>query len=123
VQLNNGMAATVTSMDSENITLDLNHELAGKWLNFDVDLVKHCPAARMAKVAFGAGCFWGPELVGGRWLGGWMRAQVWGDPSRPPARVLRAWERQRAARGGCSRADPRLRCLPACRAGLPAHPG
>jgi hypothetical protein len=66
VQLSNGMVATVTSMDSDNLTLDLNHELAGKWLNFDVEMLKHCPADRMATVSFGAGCFWGPELVGGR---------------------------------------------------------
>jgi peptide-methionine (S)-S-oxide reductase len=61
------MLAKVTSLDSESITLDLNHELAGKTLNFDVELVKHCPADSMQKVSFGAGCFWGPELVSGEW--------------------------------------------------------
>ncbi len=69
--------ATVAKIDSENITLDLNHELAGKHLNFDVELVKHCPAERMEKVAFGAGCFWGPELAFQRTPGGW-RGCWWG---------------------------------------------
>jgi hypothetical protein len=70
------MLATVATIDNENITLDLNHELAGKHLNFDVEMVKHCPAERMQKVAFGAGCFWGPELAfmrspgRWRWVGG-----------------------------------------------------
>ena len=29
----------VTAMDSENITLDANHEIAGKELNFHIELI------------------------------------------------------------------------------------
>ncbi|PNH10940.1 Peptide methionine sulfoxide reductase [Tetrabaena socialis] len=57
------MAALVTSIDKETIKLDLNHELAGKALTFDVELMKLVPSERMARATFGAGCFWGPELA------------------------------------------------------------
>lgn len=63
VQLSNGMMARVVEMTSQAIKLDLNHELAGKALTFDVQLKALCPSERMATATVGAGCFWGPELV------------------------------------------------------------
>lgn len=62
VQLSNGMVGTCTKMDDKEVVLDLNHELAGKPLTFDVELVGLTPKDRMAKATFGMGCFWGPEL-------------------------------------------------------------
>ncbi|GBF97405.1 peptide methionine sulfoxide reductase [Raphidocelis subcapitata] len=64
VQLSNGMPATVTEVDPvKGVTIDLNHELAGKHLTFDVELMALTPAARLSTVVFGAGCFWGPQLL------------------------------------------------------------
>lgn len=42
------------------VTIDLNPELAGKTLNFDVALLKLVPRERMGQATFGMGCFWGP---------------------------------------------------------------
>lgn len=63
LQLNNGMRAVVTEVGTDTITLDANHELAGKHLNFDVELMKVVPQAKMKKALFGAGCFWSVELA------------------------------------------------------------
>lgn len=63
VQLQNGMTATVTSMDDEFVTIDANPPLAGKALTFEVELVKHTRGVNMKSAAFGAGCFWGVELT------------------------------------------------------------
>ena len=52
------MVATVIKLTPEEVTLDLNHELAGKTLTFDVELMELASAERMAKATFGAGCFW-----------------------------------------------------------------
>eukprot|EP00798_Chlamydomonas_sp_ICE-L_P029029 gene29029-32231_t len=43
VQLSNGAIATVQAVNEEAITLNLNHELAGKALTFDVELVSLNP--------------------------------------------------------------------------------
>lgn len=61
VQLSNGLPARVAAIDAESgeITLDLNHELAGKFLTFDVELKKLVPSEVLQKATFGAGCFWG----------------------------------------------------------------
>ena len=52
------MVAKVMKVTDKEVTLDLNHELAGKALTFDVELVELSPADKMAKATFGAGCFW-----------------------------------------------------------------
>lgn len=59
VQLSNGLPARVTAIDDGEITLDLNHELAGKHLTFDVTLQSLVPSEALQKATFGAGCFWG----------------------------------------------------------------
>lgn len=58
VMLSNGLPARVTGITEEGVTLDLNHELAGKHLTFDVKLVSLTPADSLRKITFGAGCFW-----------------------------------------------------------------
>ena len=70
VQLNNGAQATVTKVTDEEITLDVNHFLAGKTLNFEVELVgfKQTVAdpvapAGMELATVALGCFWGAELA------------------------------------------------------------
>ncbi|KAI8475726.1 MAG: peptide methionine sulfoxide reductase MsrA [Monoraphidium minutum] len=64
VGLSNGMQALVAAVaESGELTLDLNHELAGKHLTFDVELMSLTPASRLETVVFGAGCFWGPQLA------------------------------------------------------------
>lgn len=63
LRLSNGMAATIAEVTDKDILLDANHELAGKHLTFDVELVKLVPGARLQTVMFGAGCFWGVELA------------------------------------------------------------
>ena len=41
VETNNGVAiAAVTNIEGENVTLDLNHPLAGETLHFDVEIVE-----------------------------------------------------------------------------------
>lgn len=63
VMLSNGLPAKVTEVTGSDVTLDLNHELAGKHLTFDVTLVSLTPADSLQRATFGAGCFWGPELA------------------------------------------------------------
>lgn len=70
VSLSNGMSATVTEVDpAKGVTIDLNPELAGKHLTFDVELVALTPSSRLKTVVFGAGCFWGPQLLFDRVVG------------------------------------------------------
>lgn len=63
VQLQNGMQATVTKVDDEVVSIDANHPLAGKHLTFDVELCSLIKSSKIGKATFGAGCFWGVELV------------------------------------------------------------
>lgn len=64
VQLSNGMSAVVAEVDpAKGVTIDLNPELAGKHLTFDVELMALTPAAKLKTAVFGAGCFWGPQLM------------------------------------------------------------
>jgi peptide-methionine (S)-S-oxide reductase len=63
VQLSNGMVAKVLKVSKDSITLDLNHELAGQALTFEVELMELTQASKMAHATFGAGCFWSVELA------------------------------------------------------------
>lgn len=63
VQLSNGMLAKVLEVTDEQITIDANPELAGQSLTFDVELVKLQKAGELEQATFGAGCFWGPQLL------------------------------------------------------------
>ncbi|WIA35526.1 hypothetical protein OEZ86_003952 [Tetradesmus obliquus] len=63
VMLSNGLPARVTVVGESEVTLDLNHELAGKHLTFDVELLTLTAQDSLQKATFGAGCFWGPELA------------------------------------------------------------
>jgi FKBP-type peptidyl-prolyl cis-trans isomerase SlyD len=38
--------ATVTAVEGENVTLDLNHPLAGEELHFDVEIIDVRPATK-----------------------------------------------------------------------------
>ena len=59
VQLSNGLQATVAEVTPEHVIIDANHVLAGKDLNFEVELIKlqkvyffssHTPVASWFKV-------------------------------------------------------------------------
>lgn len=69
VSLSNGLQAIVAKIGEEGVTIDLNPELAGKHLTFDVELLSLCPGSRLRSVVFGAGCFWGPQLMFERVVG------------------------------------------------------
>jgi len=62
VGLSNGASAVVVAIDESSVTLDLNHELAGQSLTFEVEIVSICPSERMRTAVFAQGCFWGPQL-------------------------------------------------------------
>lgn len=69
VPLSNGMMALVLDANDKEIRLDANHELAGKALTFDMELVGFQesvlvpPQSGLKRAVFGLGCFWG-ELFG-----------------------------------------------------------
>lgn len=46
LQLSNGMPVKVTAVSDTEVTLDANHELAGKDLTFDITLVEIIPPAK-----------------------------------------------------------------------------
>ena len=65
VPLSNGMQALVVKVTDSEVKLDANHELAGKTLTFDMELVGFSekvlskPAEGLSRAVFGLGCFWG----------------------------------------------------------------
>jgi peptide-methionine (S)-S-oxide reductase len=69
VPLTNGATATVLGVNDSEIKLDANHNLAGKTLIFDLQLVGFLdsvlptPAAGLERLVVGLGCFWGAELA------------------------------------------------------------
>uniref|UniRef100_A0A7S2WGJ4 peptidylprolyl isomerase n=1 Tax=Rhizochromulina marina TaxID=1034831 RepID=A0A7S2WGJ4_9STRA len=65
VQLMTGATARVTAVTADTITIDANHELAGKSLEATVEVLEHqSPEAAGVELAdFAIGCFWGAELA------------------------------------------------------------
>lgn len=63
VQLSNGLQATVAEVTDDHVVIDANHALAGKDLNFEVELIKLQKPSTLEQATFAAGCFWGPELA------------------------------------------------------------
>lgn len=69
VPLTNGMAASIVEIDDETIKLDANHQLAGKALTFDMELVGFAETELgpvqngQERAVFGLGCFWGKSII------------------------------------------------------------
>lgn len=69
VPLSNGMQASVVDITDTGYRLDANHELAGKTLTFDMELVSFIeavlapPSEGQQRAVFGLGCFWGMFLL------------------------------------------------------------
>jgi peptide-methionine (S)-S-oxide reductase len=63
VGLSNGLTARITEVTDTEVTLDINHELAGQTLNFEVELMALTKGDSLQTATFAAGCFWGPELA------------------------------------------------------------
>ena len=58
LQMENGerAIATIVDFDDENVTLDMNHPLAGENLNFELELVDIKDASDMPESSCGGGC-------------------------------------------------------------------
>ena len=65
VQLSNGLQATVAEVTEDHVVIDANHALAGKDLNFEVELIKlqkvfcyavHISSIKSIHVLVGAYC-------------------------------------------------------------------
>lgn len=69
VPLSNGMTAGIVDVTDTSIKMDANHELAGKPLTFDMQLVAFAetvlsPAKDgLERAIFGLGCFWGESIT------------------------------------------------------------
>ena len=64
LQANQGIVqATVTAVDAETVTLDMNPPLAGCKYLLDVTVEKVEPASQFETATFAGGCFWGLELA------------------------------------------------------------
>jgi len=63
VMLGNGLEATVREVSKEETVLDCNPPNAGRAVNLEVKLMELTKADSFAIATFGAGCFWGPELL------------------------------------------------------------
>lgn len=65
VPLSNGMSAKVLEISDSFVLIDANHELAGKILNFEMELVSfeekvlQPPQNSLERAIFALGCFWG----------------------------------------------------------------
>ena len=65
VQLATGMKAVVTDVDSEAVTINANHPMAGKAFEMTAELTAPPqPASEVLETAtFAGGCFWGLECA------------------------------------------------------------
>lgn len=59
------MPAVITEVTDENVTLDMNHPLAGESLTFDIEIVGISKEATMAPVGCGCDCDSQPPQGGG----------------------------------------------------------
>ena len=84
----------------------------GKHLTFDVELMELTPAARLQTVVFGAGCFWGPQLLFDRVVGALLALGMGGCPAGRGASACKAWGRQARATACSWHTRPATPCCP-----------